>query len=92
MPTHVEHLSWWTRFRNALPEGRTLPDKVWHRRHRALLTLLWLHVAGLTIFALAQGMPVLHSFQEAGSSRQSPSPPLSPATASARPPRSCRSA
>jgi diguanylate cyclase (GGDEF)-like protein/PAS domain S-box-containing protein len=66
MPTHVEHLSWLTRFRNALPEGRTLPDKVWHRRHRALLTLLWLHVAGLTIFALAQGMPVLHSFQEGG--------------------------
>ena len=35
----------------ALPTGRTLPEDVWRRRHNALLTVLWLHVVGLTIFA-----------------------------------------
>ena len=54
------------RFREALPEGRTLPDSVWRRRHRALLTLLWLHAVGLTVFALARGYPVVHSLQEGG--------------------------
>ena len=52
------------RLREALPEGRTLPDRVWQRRHRALLTLLWLHAFGLALFALAQGYTVLHSIQE----------------------------
>jgi diguanylate cyclase (GGDEF)-like protein/PAS domain S-box-containing protein len=52
--------------RNALPEGRTLPDRVWRRRHHAMLTLLWLHAVGLAIFALAQGFGVLHSIQEGG--------------------------
>jgi diguanylate cyclase (GGDEF)-like protein/PAS domain S-box-containing protein len=54
------------RLRNVLPEGRTLPDRVWHRRHRAMLTLLWLHAVGLSAFALAQGYDVLHSLQEGG--------------------------
>ena len=54
------------RVRNALPEGRTLPDRVWRRRHRALLTLLWLHAAGLAAFALAQGYGITHSLQEGG--------------------------
>ena len=66
MPAHVAHLSWLTRVRNALPEGRTLPDRVWHRRHRAMLTLLWLHAVGLAIFALAQGFGVVHSIGEGG--------------------------
>ena len=57
-------IPWLLRVRNALPEGRTLPDRVWQRRHRALLTLLWLHSVALTIFALAQGYGVVHSFQE----------------------------
>jgi diguanylate cyclase (GGDEF)-like protein/PAS domain S-box-containing protein len=52
------------RLREALPEGRTLPDRVWRRRHRALLTLLWLHAVGLAIFAMGQGFGVLHSLQE----------------------------
>ena len=52
------------RLREALPEGRTLPDRVWQRRHRALLTLLWLHAFGLAIFAAAQGYSLLHSLQE----------------------------
>ena len=39
----------------ALPRGRTLPDRAWRPRHHALLAVLWLHVAGLTAYALAQG-------------------------------------
>jgi diguanylate cyclase (GGDEF)-like protein/PAS domain S-box-containing protein len=54
------------RLRNALPEGRTLPDRVWQRRHRAMLTLVWLHAVGLAIFAIAQGFGVLHGLQEGG--------------------------
>jgi diguanylate cyclase (GGDEF)-like protein/PAS domain S-box-containing protein len=66
MAARADHLPWIARVRNALPEGSTLPDRNWQRRHRAMLTLLWLHVVGLTIFALAQGFTVLHSLQEGG--------------------------
>ena len=59
-------MPWTARLRSALPEGRTLPDRVWRRRHRALLTLLWLHAAGLAIFAFAQGYGLTHSLQEGG--------------------------
>ena len=45
----------------ALPTGRTLPEDVWMRRHTALLTLLWLHAIGLTVFAWLQGYTLLHS-------------------------------
>src|SRR5688500_7420301 len=63
---HVAGPPWLGRLRSALPEGRTLPDRVWRRRHHAMLTLLWLHAVGLAIFALAQGFGVLHSIQEGG--------------------------
>jgi diguanylate cyclase (GGDEF)-like protein/PAS domain S-box-containing protein len=59
-------MPWTARLRQALPEGRTLPDRVWRKRHRALLTLLWIHAAGLAAFALAQGYGVVHSLQEGG--------------------------
>jgi PAS domain S-box-containing protein len=52
----------WTSFLETLPRGRTLPDEVWMARHRALLALLWMHAVGLTIFALAENVSVLHSF------------------------------
>ena len=45
----------------ALPTGRTLPEDVWLRRHTALLTVLWLHAVGLTIFASLRGYSPLHS-------------------------------
>jgi diguanylate cyclase (GGDEF)-like protein/PAS domain S-box-containing protein len=61
---HPARLPWLARLRNALPEGRTLPDRVWRRRHRAMLTLLWLHSVGLTVFAFARGFGVLHSLSE----------------------------
>src|SRR4051794_14918940 len=48
------------RFRDSLPRGKTLPADVWQRRHRAMVTIVWLHVVGLTIFGLAQGYPLWH--------------------------------
>ena len=39
----------------ALPQGRTLPAAQWRARHRALVWLLWAHVAGLPIVALLYG-------------------------------------
>ena len=38
-----------------LPRGGTLPPEEWHRRHRALLAVLWLNVAALSIYGLSQG-------------------------------------
>jgi diguanylate cyclase (GGDEF)-like protein/PAS domain S-box-containing protein len=49
------------RLRNALPEGRTLPEDEWRRRHRALLLLLWIQVPLLIAFGLARGDSVYHS-------------------------------
>lgn len=58
------HQSILTRLRRALPQGRTLPEEVWWRRHRALLGLLWGHAIGLTLFGLARGYGLEHSVQE----------------------------
>jgi diguanylate cyclase (GGDEF)-like protein/PAS domain S-box-containing protein len=53
-----------TRLRHALPQGQTLPQHVWRRRHRALLGLLWAHAVGLPLFGMAQGYGVAHSALE----------------------------
>jgi PAS domain S-box-containing protein len=42
-----------------------LPDEVWARRHRGILTLLWLHVPALFVYALVQHQTVGHSLFEA---------------------------
>jgi diguanylate cyclase (GGDEF)-like protein/PAS domain S-box-containing protein len=52
------------RLRHALPQGQTLPDEVFRRRHRALLILLWAHAVGLALFGIAQGYGVVHGIQE----------------------------
>jgi PAS domain S-box-containing protein len=49
---------------NALPRGRMLPEDVWERRHRGILTLLWLHVVGIPLFGIVQGYGVGHSLFE----------------------------
>ena len=49
-----------------LPEGGSLPDDEWRRRHRAIMVLLWLHVLGLAIFGTLAGYDVLHSLADAG--------------------------
>jgi diguanylate cyclase (GGDEF)-like protein len=54
------------RLRRWLPRGRMLPDAVWAQRHRGILTLLWLHVPALFLYALVRGQSVAHSFLEAG--------------------------
>src|SRR5437879_1633853 len=38
-----------------LPRGHTLATEELGRRHRALLALLWLHVAGVLVYGLARG-------------------------------------
>jgi hypothetical protein len=46
--------------RAALPTGYPIDDEVWARRHRGVLVLVWLHVAGLGVYGLIRGYPVLH--------------------------------
>ncbi|HEX2043411.1 MAG TPA: response regulator [Acidimicrobiales bacterium] len=41
--------------RRRLPEGAGLPEEAWQRRHRGILTLLWLHVPGVFLFGLTVG-------------------------------------
>ena len=56
--------AWAGRILRALPEGRSLPYGVWHRRHRGVLVLLWVQAVALTAFALATGNDVVHSLVE----------------------------
>jgi diguanylate cyclase (GGDEF)-like protein len=50
--------------RAALPQGRTLPDGVWRRRHGWMLRLVWGHVVALPILALILGASVPHALFE----------------------------
>jgi diguanylate cyclase len=50
----------------ALPQGRSLPEATWERRHKALVTLLWLHAVALTAYAAATGPSVVHGLVEGG--------------------------
>jgi diguanylate cyclase (GGDEF)-like protein len=49
------------RIRAAVPKGRMLPDHLWRRRHRVIVTALGAHVPGLFAFGVARGYPVLHA-------------------------------
>ena len=51
--------------REWLPKGRTLSPEAWARRHRAILVVLWLHVAGLAVVGAATGHGLGHSMLEA---------------------------
>jgi signal transduction histidine kinase len=55
---------WIARVRAVLPRGRTLPEAEWLRRHRALRTLLWLHVPIVLTFGLASDVSTLHALGE----------------------------
>ncbi len=46
-----------------MPQGRTLPDDVRERRHRALFVLLCLHALALPVFALTQRHDVIHALE-----------------------------
>jgi diguanylate cyclase len=51
--------------RGLLPHGQMLTPEVWARRHRGIVWLLWLHVAGVAGFAMARGRSPAHSLNEA---------------------------
>jgi diguanylate cyclase (GGDEF)-like protein len=51
--------------RGLLPHGQLLTPEVWARRHRGIVWLLWLHVAGILGFALARGLGLGHALAEA---------------------------
>ncbi|NUT56174.1 MAG: PAS domain S-box protein, partial [Thermoleophilia bacterium] len=51
---------------HGLPDGSTLPENLWRRRHTALLTLLWLHAPALALFGLTRGVGVRHGLVEGG--------------------------
>ena len=53
-----------TTVRDALPEGRALPDGLWRSRHRGVVRLLWIHAAGLGVFSLVRGNSVPHALAE----------------------------
>jgi len=64
MPTLVSPRELFSKIRFALPEGGSLPAKVWQRRHTAILGLLWLHAAGIVVFAMLRGNSLGHALVE----------------------------
>jgi hypothetical protein len=57
--------------RGLSPTGQLLTLEVWARRHRRIVWLLWLHVAGIAAFALARGQSLGHALAKAeGCNRQ----------------------
>jgi signal transduction histidine kinase len=58
--------AWLERARDTLPRGRTLPERAWQRRHRWLLTLLWLHVPVVLAYGLTADVSLGHALAEAG--------------------------
>jgi hypothetical protein len=51
--------------RGLLPSGQLLTPEVWERRHRGIVWLLWLHVAGVAAFAVVRGPGLAHGLLEA---------------------------
>jgi diguanylate cyclase (GGDEF)-like protein len=47
-----------------VPTGQLLTPAVWAQRHRGIVWLLWLHVAGVAVFALVRGKTVGHAVAE----------------------------
>jgi len=47
--------------RAALPQGHTLPQEAWRRRHHAMIWLLFAEALGLTAFSAVNGYGLLHS-------------------------------
>lgn len=52
--------------RHAVPEGRSLPERVWQRRHAGIVVLLWLHAVVVGAVAMFRGFTLVHSLFEAG--------------------------
>src|SRR3954454_24633613 len=60
-----ESMSRFAALRDALPQGRTLPDDVWLRRHRWMLNLLWAHAVVLPLIGLLRGYGIAHTLGHA---------------------------
>jgi diguanylate cyclase (GGDEF)-like protein len=58
----TEHRGALNRVRGILPQGQTLPEATWRRRHHAMVAILFGEAIALTIFASVQGFGLLHSF------------------------------
>lgn len=63
-PSVIKGILAWIRYR--LPEGRALPDRIWHGRHRGVRLLLWFHAAGLAVFGVLTGHGLVPSTLEGG--------------------------
>ncbi len=63
-PSEATLLGRLSRAWHLLPRGHSLPDREWRQRHRGIVVLLWLHVAGLAVFGVVMGESLLHSAQE----------------------------
>ncbi|HVS44089.1 MAG TPA: EAL domain-containing protein [Candidatus Dormibacteraeota bacterium] len=51
-----------SRILRVLPEGRGLQDEgAWRRRHHAIVSVLWLHVLGVAVYALMRGYSLGHT-------------------------------
>jgi PAS domain S-box-containing protein len=50
------------RIRSVLPTGQTLSSEEWHRRHRILVTVVWLQVPGFVAYSTLQGYSAAHTF------------------------------
>src|ERR1700730_12347464 len=48
-----------------LPKGRGLDEEMWARRHRVIVSVLWLTSIGLAVFGILRGYGVTHSLLEA---------------------------
>jgi diguanylate cyclase (GGDEF)-like protein len=55
----------WRALRESLPQGGSLPNEVWERRHRRIVALLWLHVLGIPFYGFVLGVPPAHVVMEA---------------------------
>ena len=47
-----------------LPKGRGLDEEMWERRHRVIVSVLWITTFGLTIFGIVRGYGVTHTVVE----------------------------
>ena len=47
-----------------IPEGRSLPESAWRRRHRGIVVVLYLHVLGVAVFGLLSGHSLAQSLIE----------------------------
>lgn len=48
----------------SLPRGGNLPLAAWQRRHRGMVTLLWLHALAIPLFGLAVDVGIFHALAE----------------------------